>query len=108
MRPRRVLVTILASAALLAILVPACRKGPGGGPGAGVRTETTNGVTLVHNPPAPLHPERSVRFEKEAAYGGEETGPGAVLKPGQYAIDRQNKVYIYESAESVIKVFGED
>lgn len=108
MRRRRLLVPILAPAALLAFLVPACRKGADGGPAAGVRTETGNGVTLVHNPSVPLHPEKSVRFEQEVAFGGEETGPGAVLKPGQYAIDRQNKVYLYELAENVIKVFGDD
>jgi len=105
MRKGRSFVTVLVAAALL---VPSCRKGADGARGASVRTETVNGVALVHNPAVPLHPEKSVRFEEEIAFGGEETGPGAVLKPGQYAIDRQSQVYIYESGEGVIKVFGED
>ena len=105
MRTRRLPVTMLAAAALL---LPSCRKGTDSVRGVSVRTETVNGVTLVHNPAVPLHPEKSVRFEEEIAFGGEETGPGAVLKPGQYAIDRQNRVYVYESGEGVIKVFGED
>jgi hypothetical protein len=105
MRKRLLLAVILAAAALL---VPACRKGDKGGRNAAVRTETVDGVTLVHDPALPLHPEKSVRFEEEISFGGEETGPGAVLKPGQYAVDRQNRVHIYESAEGVIKVFGED
>lgn len=105
MRTMRLLVTILAATALL---LPSCRKGTDDVRGASVRMETVNGVTLVHNPAVPLHPEKSVRFEEEVAFGGEETGPGAVLKPGQYAIDGRNRVYVYESGEGVIKVFGED
>ena len=105
MRTMRLLVTILAATALL---LPSCRKGTDGVRGVSVRTETVNGVTLVHNPAVPFHPEKSVRFEEEVAFGGEETGPGAVLKPGQYAIDGRNRVYVYESGEGVIKVFGED
>ena len=94
MRTMRLLVTILAATALL---LPSCRKGTDGVRGVSVRTETVNGVTLVHNPAVPFHPEKSVRFEEEVAFGGEETGPGAVLKPGQYAIDGRNRVYVYES-----------
>ena len=105
MRTRRSFVMVLAA---ITLLVPACRKGTNGGQSAGIRMETVDGVTLVHNPAVPVHPEKSVRFEEEVAFGGEETGPGAVLKPGQYAIDRQNRVYVYESGEGVIKVFGED
>jgi hypothetical protein len=105
MRTRRFLAMILIAVALL---YPACRKGSEGSRSAAVRTETVEGVTLVHNPALPLHPAKSVRFEEELAFGGEETGPGAVLKPGQYAVDRQNRVHIYESGEGVIKVFGED
>ncbi|HSA95738.1 MAG TPA: 6-bladed beta-propeller [Acidobacteriota bacterium] len=74
----------------------------------GVRTETVDGVTLVHNPPVPLHPEKTVRFDEEIAFGGEETGSGAVLKPGNFAVDGRNRVFIYESSDGVIKMFDED
>ena len=86
---------------LLLVLVPAlllsgCRKGPDGSRGVKVRTETVDGVVFVHNPPTPLNPHKTVRFEEEATFGGEETGPGAVLKPGRFAVDGRNRVYIFE------------
>jgi hypothetical protein len=91
-----------------ALLIPGCRKGPDEARGAGVRTETVNGVILVHNPPVPLNHRKAVRFEEEASFGAEESGPGAVYKPGPFAIDGRNRVYIYESGEGTIKVFGVD
>ena len=91
-----------------ALLFPSCRKGTDEAGRGRVRTETVDGVTLVHNPPAPLHPEKTVRFEEEVSFGAYESGPGAVLKPGEYAIDGRNRVYIYEAADSTVKVFGED
>ena len=91
-----------------ALLVPGCRKGPDEAAGAGVRTETVDGVVLVHNPPVPLHPQKAVRFEEEASFGAEEEGPGAVYKPGPFAIDGRNRVHIFESGEGAIKVFDED
>jgi len=98
---------------LVLVLVPAlllsgCRKEPVGARGAKVRTETVDGVALVHNPPEPLNPRKAVRFAEEVSFGAEESGPGAVYKPGQYAVDGRNQVYIYESGEGTIKVFGED
>jgi len=97
----------------LFVLVPAlvlsgCGKGPDGARGAKVRTETVNGVILVHNPPEPLNPHKTVRFEEEVSFGAEESGAGTVYKSGQFAIDGRNRVYIFEYSESVIKVFGED
>ncbi len=92
----------------LLLLFSSCRKGGDEAEPGKVRTETVDGVTLVHNPAVPLHPEKSVRFEKEISFGGEEEGPGAVYKPGQYAIDPKNRVHIAETADSTIKVFGED
>ena len=96
----------------LLVLIPAlimsgCGKGKGGA-GGKVRTETLDGVTLVHNPPEPLDPGKTVRFEEEASFGPEESGPAAVLRPGQFAVDGGNRVHIFESSEGVIKVFGED
>src|SRR4030067_622266 len=90
------------------LLLSGCRKGPDGSRGANVRTETVDGVTLVHNPPEPLNPRKAVRFEEEVSFGAEESGPGAVYKPGQFAVDGRNRVYIFEYSESVIKVFGDD
>jgi len=98
---------------LVLVLVPAlllsgCRKGPDASRGAKVRTETVDGIALVHNPPTPLNPHKTVRFEEEVSFGAEESGPGAVYKPGQFAVDGRNRVYIYESGEGVIKVYGAD
>jgi len=106
MKKLSTLMTVLFTAALL---VPSCRKGTDKlGTTTGVRTETVDGVTLVHNHSVPLHPQKTVCFEEDVSFGGEETGPGAVLKPGQYAIDSENRVHIYDSGEGVIKAFGED
>ena len=90
-----------------ALLLPGCGKGKEGS-GGKVRTETVDGVTLVHNPPLPLNPGKTVRFEDEVSFGAEEAGPGAIYKPGQFAVDGRNRVYIYESGEGTIKAFGED
>lgn len=105
MRKKGVLIVAMIAAVLV---VCSCRKGANGRGKAGVRTETVDGVILVHNPPLPLHPEKSLRFEEEIAFGGEETGPGAVLKPGNFAVDGRNRVYIYESSDGVIKAFDEN
>jgi len=89
----------------LSLLLPSCRKsGEESGSGK-VRTENVDGVTLVHNPPVPQHPEKTVRFEEEISFGGEEEGPGAVYKPGQYVIDERNRVHIADAADGTIKVF---
>lgn len=91
-----------------ALVLSGCGKGQEGAQGAKVRTEIVDGVTLVHNPPEPLNPGKTVRFEEEVTFGAEESGPGAIYKPGQFAIDALNRVLIYESGDGVIKVFGED
>jgi hypothetical protein len=93
---------------VLALFIPSCRRGTDETGSDKVRTETVDGVTLVHNPPAPLHPDKAVRFEEEISFGGEETGPGTVFNPGPYAIDGTNHIYIVDAADSTIKVFGED
>ncbi len=91
-----------------ALLLSGCRKGPDAAGGMKVRTETVDGVTLVHNPSEPLNPRKAVRFEEEVAFGGEESGPAAVLKPGQFAVDGGNRVHVFESSEGAIKVFDAD
>ena len=91
-----------------AVLLSGCGKGSDAARDAKVRTETVDGVILVHNPPEPLNPSKTVRFEEEVSFGAEEPGPGTVYKPGQFALDGRNRVYIFEYSESAIKVFGED
>jgi hypothetical protein len=91
-----------------ALLFSGCRKGSDQALEAKVRTENVDGVILVHNPPNPLNPGKTVKFVEEASFGAEESGPGAVYKPGQFAVDGRNRVFIYESGEGAIKVFGED
>jgi hypothetical protein len=94
-------------ALVTALVLAGCRKGPDDAAGK-VRTETVDGVTLAHNPPVPLDPGKTVRFEEEVSFGADESGPGTVYKPGPFAVDARNRVYIFEYLESVIKVFGED
>jgi len=89
----------------LSLLLPSCRKSGEESGSEKVRTENVDGVTLVHNPPVPQHPEKTVRFEEEISFGGEEEGSGAVYKPGQYVIDERNRVHIADAADSTIKVF---
>lgn len=91
-----------------AIIASGCRKGPDEAGGTGVRTETVDGVVLVHNPPVPLNPKKAVRFDEEMSFGAEDEGPGAVYKPGWFAIDGRERVFIFESGEGVIKAFGDD
>jgi hypothetical protein len=91
-----------------ALLISGCGKGPQGGANAAVRTETVDGVTLVHDPPVPLDPKKTVRFEEEVSFGAEESGPGTIFKPGPFAVDAKNRVFIFESGDGVIKLFGDD
>ncbi len=89
----------LALSALLCL--PGCRK-----EAAGVKVETIDGVTYVHNPPTPLHPEKTVTFEEEFIFSDKDkTGEMRLYKPGRYTVDGQGRVYIEEGSDMSIKVF---
>lgn len=81
--------------------LPGCKKKE-----AGVKVETVNGVPYVHNPAAPLHPEKSVTFEEEFTFPDkDETGETRLFKPGRYTVSPQGRVYIVDESDMSIKVF---
>lgn len=89
----------LAMAMLLCL--PGCEKKD-----AGARVETIDGVTYVHNPAIPLHPEKSVTFEEEFTFKEkDESGEIRLYKPGRYVVDGQGHVYIEDDSDMSIKVF---
>ncbi len=72
-----------------------------------VKVETIDGVTYVHNPAAPLHPEKTVNFEEEFTFSDkDETGEIRLYKPGRYAVSAQGHVTIVDESDMSIKVLG--
>jgi hypothetical protein len=91
--------TWLALALLLCL--PGCKKKE-----AGAKIETIDGVTYVHNPATPLHPEKTVNFEEDFTFSDkDETGEIRLFKPGRYVVDAQGYVYIEDASDTSIKVF---
>ncbi|MFO7979887.1 MAG: hypothetical protein R6V00_03515 [Candidatus Aminicenantes bacterium] len=87
-----------------ALIIQGC--GPGDKEGPQVVTEEIDGVTYIHNPAEPLHPEKTVRFEKELAIRGEDDEGNVVLyRPGYFLVDDQGNMYISEMQDMVYKVF---
>jgi len=81
--------------------LPGCKKEE-----AKAKVETIAGVTYVHNPATPLHPERTVAFEEDFTYKEkDEAGEIRIYKPGRYTVDAQDNVYIQDEADMAIKVF---
>jgi 6-bladed beta-propeller len=93
---------ILGIGILLFFWLPGCKKKET----AQVKTETIGGVTYVHNPATPLHPERNVTFEEELTFKDkDETGEIRLYKPGWYTVDSRGNVYIEDDSDMAIKVF---
>jgi hypothetical protein len=89
---------------VLAVLLvfPGCKKKE-----AGAKVETIDGVTYVHNPATPLHPEKTVTFEEEFTFSDkDETGEIRLYKPGRYVVDAEGHVYIVDESDMSIKVFN--
>jgi hypothetical protein len=88
----------------LLLCLPGCKKKE-----AGAKVETIDGVTYVHNPAAPLHPEKTVTFEEEFTLSDkDETGEIRLFKPGRYVVDAEGHVYIVDESDTSIKVFDAD
>ena len=84
----------------LILSLPGCKKKENG-----VKVETIEGVTYVHNPAAPLHPEKTVTFEEEFTFSAkDETGEVRIFKPGRFAVNAQGHVYIVDESDMSIKV----
>lgn len=70
------------------------------------KVETIDGVTYVHNPATPLHPDKSVTFEEEFTFKEkDEAGEIRIYKPGRFIVDGQGNVYIEDDSDMAIKVF---
>jgi len=73
---------------------------------AQVKTETIDGVVLVHNPAVPLHPERTVTFEEDFTYKEkDEAGEIRIYRPGRFIVDAQDNICIEDDSDMSIKVF---
>ena len=73
---------------------------------AGAKVETIDGVTYVHNPAIPLHPDRTVTFEEDFTYKEkDEAGEIRIYKPGRFIVDGQGHIYIEDDSDMAIKVF---
>lgn len=101
MRKSTKIVNMFIFLALAQILsLPGCKKKE-----PGVKVETIDGVTYVHNPAAPLHPEKTVTFEEEFTFSDrDETGEIRLFKPGRYSVDTQGHVYIVDESDMAIKM----
>ncbi len=101
MRKNAKTINVLAWLALSALLcLPGCRKTE-----TAVKAEMIGGVTYVHNPATPLHPEKAVIFEEEFTFSDvDETGEIRLYKPGRYAVNAQGRVYIVDETDMSIKV----
>jgi hypothetical protein len=102
MRENAKALNICARLALAMLLcLPGCKKKE-----AGAKVETIDGVTYVHNPATPLHPEKNVTFEEEFTFSDkDETGEIRLFKPERYVVDAQGYVYIADGSDTSIKVF---
>jgi len=73
---------------------------------AQAKTETIDGVVLVHNPAVPLHPERTVTFEEDFTYKEkDEAGVIRIYRPGRFIVDAQGTIYIEDDSDMSIKAF---
>lgn len=78
-------------------------------PAPGVTVEMIDGIECVHNPAAPLHPEKSVRFEEELCLGGEdEAGEPLFSQLWDFVVDADGRIYIADTGDAVIRAFGPD
>jgi len=83
------------------LVVAGCKK-----KAAGPKVETIEGVTYIHNQATPLHPDKTVTFEEEFTFKEkDETGEIRLFKPGNFAVDDQDSVYIEDKSDMAIKVF---
>ncbi len=73
------------------------------------KIETIDGVQHIYNLETPLHPEKSVTFEKELAIKEEDANGNIILyKPSRITIDSEENICIFDSQDVSIKVFSPD
>jgi hypothetical protein len=88
--------------AVCLVLPVACKKNA-----AQAKVETIAGVTYIHNPATPLHPNKTVTFEEELTFKDtDETGEVRLFKPGRFAADTQGNIYVEDNSDMAVKVFN--
>jgi hypothetical protein len=88
----------------LALILASCGKKP-----SAAKLETIEGVTYIHNPETPLHPDKTVSFEQELAIGKfDESKEIPLYKPSRYMVDTTGKIYISDESDKAIKVFDQN
>jgi hypothetical protein len=76
---------------------------------SGPMVETIGELVWVHNPAIPLHPDRTVTFEEELTFGGDESNEEAMLyQPSDLLVDESGNIYVSDYRDAVIKVYGPD
>jgi len=71
--------------------------------------EVIDGIEYVHNAEIPLSPDKKVIFEQELSIGSEdEAGNVLLYRPGWYAVDSHEEMYIAERQDMEIKVFDSE
>ncbi len=88
----------------LILVFVSCGKKP-----QAAKVETIEGVTYIHNPETPLHPDKTVSFEQELAIGKfDESKEIPLYKPGIYTVDNAGRIYISDETDMAIKVFDQN
>lgn len=68
--------------------------------------ETVDGTVHVHNPADPIFPNRTVSFEEELTFGGDQGDDRLLLNvPSDIQVDDKDNLYISDSRDRDIKVF---
>jgi hypothetical protein len=87
----------------LILIFASCGKKP-----EAAKVETIEGVTYIHNPETPLHPDKTVSFEQELTIGKfDESKEIPLYKPGIYTVDNAGRFYISDVSDMAIKVFDQ-
>ncbi|MFA9452668.1 MAG: 6-bladed beta-propeller [Candidatus Aminicenantaceae bacterium] len=94
---------ILAAAALMCVL-PGCAPSETGWQG---KIESRDGVTVVHNPRAPLHPEPVLELEEVLSIQGSETEEEQMFQDiHTLDVDSEGNIYVLDEGAADIKVFN--
>lgn len=69
--------------------------------------EVIDGIECIHNTRTPMYPEKTVTFVEDLSIGGEDLDGNVILfNPRLSLVDENENIYISESKDHVIKVFG--
>jgi hypothetical protein len=76
-------------------------------PKSNATVEIIDGVECIHNTEVPLHPDKTVSFVEDLSMSGEDKNGNIILfNPRLSLVDDKENIYISESKDQVIKVFG--